>query len=61
MRPVEYILSKRVSEAKLLLVSTDMKIGEIALRVGFSEQNYFGIIFRRYTGLTPTDYRRQRL
>ena len=59
MRPVEYILNKRISEAKLLLVSTDMKISEIAASVGFNDQNYFGIIFRRSTGLTPTAYRRQ--
>ena len=60
MRPVEYISNKRISEAKLLLVSTDKKISEIASLVGFNDQNYFGIIFRRCTGLTPTQYRRQR-
>lgn len=60
MRPVEYISNKRISEAKLLLVSSDKKISEIASLAGFRDQNYFGILFRRLTGLTPTQYRRQR-
>lgn len=61
MRPVEYISNKRISEAKLKLISTDKSISEIAASVGFNDQNYFGVLFRRLTGLTPTQYRRQRM
>jgi len=61
MRPTEYILSKRISEAKLMLLSSSKSIAEIAMLTGFSNQNYFGICFRKATGLTPSDFRRQRL
>ena len=60
MRPVEYINNKRVSEAKLLLVSGNMKIADIALKVGFRDNNYFGIVFRRATGISPREFRQRR-
>lgn len=60
MRPVEYINNKRVSEAKLLLVSGNMKISDIALKVGFRDNNYFGIVFRRATGISPREFRQRR-
>ena len=58
MRPMEYLAKRRTAEAKELLASTDMKIGEIAQAVGFEDANYFGITFRKYEGATPTEYRR---
>lgn len=60
MRPIEYINNKRVSEAKLLLISGSMKISDIALKVGFRDNNYFGIVFRRSTGISPREFRLQR-
>ena len=60
MRPVEYINNKRVSEAKQLLVSGNMMISDIALKVGFRDNNYFGIVFRRATGISPREFRLRR-
>ncbi len=60
MRPIEYINNKRVSEAKLLLVSRDMQISDIAFKVGFRDNNYFGIVFRRATGISPREFRLRR-
>ncbi len=60
MRPMEYLANRRISEAKLLLVTTDAPVSRIAGEAGFSDQNYFGIVFKRFTGLTPTSFRRQR-
>ena len=58
MRPMEYLSKRRMEQAKLLLSDSDMKINEIAQAVGFEDQNYFGITFRKLVGVTPTDYRK---
>ena len=53
----EYLLHLRIKQAKTLLLA-DGKISEIAVKCGFSEQNYFCKVFLRETGMTPTEYRR---
>ncbi len=60
MRPMEYLARRRVAAAKILLGETDEKIGDIAKAVGFEDRNYFGITFRKYEGVSPTEYRRER-
>lgn len=57
-RPVlQYLLELRLAEARRLLTTTQLNIGEIALRTGFSDPNYFTRYFRRQTGITPGKYR----
>lgn len=60
MRPMEYLAKKRIAEAKLLLLNTGESIGYIAASVGYSDQNYFGMVFKKYEGITPSEYRKQR-
>ncbi|HBI52497.1 MAG TPA: hypothetical protein DDX72_06910 [Ruminococcaceae bacterium] len=60
MRPMEYLTKKRVSEAKKLLTDTDMQIQDIAHAVGIADRTYFGIIFKKQEGITPTDFRRDK-
>lgn len=60
MRPLEYIAGRRISEAKALLVNTDMEIGKIGQMVGYADRNYFSIVFRRTEGVSPREYRRAR-
>ncbi|MBQ3841942.1 MAG: helix-turn-helix transcriptional regulator [Ruminiclostridium sp.] len=60
MRPMEYLAKKRISEAKKLLDCTDMQIQDIGQAVGIADRNYFGITFKKYEGITPTEHRRQR-
>lgn len=55
----DYILSERVRRAKELLETGRMSITEIGAEVGFSNTSYFGKMFRKYTGCTPKDYRKQ--
>jgi AraC-like DNA-binding protein/quercetin dioxygenase-like cupin family protein len=50
----------RINKAQNLLASTDKSISEIGLEVGFCNQSYFGVIFRRLTGMTPYDCRKNR-
>ncbi|HVP49199.1 MAG TPA: helix-turn-helix domain-containing protein, partial [Bryobacteraceae bacterium] len=47
----------RVARAQELLAATDRAISEISLETGFCNQSYFGVIFRRITGMTPLEYR----
>lgn len=53
----DYILSQRMNHARALLVTTDMKVTDIALEVGFNTPSYFCGQFRRVMGCTPNQYR----
>ena len=53
----DYINQRRVRQAQRLIDETALHIYEIAFRVGFSDQNYFSRIFKKYTGLSPREYR----
>lgn len=55
--PAEFLLSCRVGEALSLLARSDLRIGEIALRCGFADANYFVKVIRRQTGMTPSRFR----
>jgi two-component system response regulator YesN len=55
----EYLNRRRVSAAEKLLLTTGAKIYEIAEAVGFRDSHYFGIVFKKITGLAPSDYRDQ--
>ncbi|MBW7473719.1 AraC family transcriptional regulator [Paenibacillus oenotherae] len=55
--PIAYINQYRVQQAALLLTTTDKKMMEIALDVGFSNSSYFIGIFKQYYGCTPSFYR----
>lgn len=54
----EYINQLRIDEAKSLLAETPFKVREIAEQVGFHEYKYFVEVFKKFTGMTPTDYRK---
>ncbi|MGM9864416.1 MAG: helix-turn-helix domain-containing protein, partial [Lepagella sp.] len=47
-----------VREAKIMLTSTSLRIKEIATRLSFSSQAFFGKYFRHATGVSPSEYRR---
>ncbi|MBR7095365.1 MAG: helix-turn-helix domain-containing protein [Clostridia bacterium] len=55
----EYLQRTRVLAACRLLLETALPVGEIAARCGFASANYFGDVFLRYQGLSPSDYRRR--
>lgn len=59
MSPINYLLKTRIDRAKELLRETQMKVSEIALGVGFANQQRFNEIFKKYTGVTPLHYRKQ--
>ena len=55
----EHIRTLRIEKARrLLLENPDMRIGEIAAQCGYSDYNYFITVFRRMTGTSPRQYRK---
>lgn len=58
--PSRYHINLRLDEAKRLLRETKKSVVEIGLDVGYSNPSHFAQLFRRETGLSPSDYRRQR-
>ncbi len=53
----EYLNMVRVEESKRLLSNTDYSLIDIAVATGFENQSYFSKVFKKYTGLTPKQYR----
>ncbi len=52
-----YLAGLRISQAARLLRESDMPVQEISSFVGYSDNNYFSKVFRRYMGMTPRAYR----
>lgn len=59
--PNLYIINLRLQKAQQLLKNSCLTMGEISWSCGFNDQNYFSRIFKRYIGVTPTEYRNNTL
>ncbi len=55
----EYIMTEKLNRAKNLLKYSDYSYSEIAAYLGFSSQSHFGSRFKKETGYTPGEYRRE--
>lgn len=53
----EWIIERRMSEARALLGGTDLPIAEVAHRVGISDPGYFARLFRGVHGVSPRSWR----
>ncbi len=58
-RPMEYVLHRRIAEARAALERSDRPIPEIAESVGFGSTSYFYRNFKRFTGKSPLQYRQE--
>ncbi|HHW09005.1 MAG TPA: helix-turn-helix transcriptional regulator [Firmicutes bacterium] len=57
-----WIIDRKINKAcHLLVTQEDNSITEIARQVGYHDPRYFSRLFRKKTGLTPTDYRSRHL
>lgn len=56
--PYQYVVERRINEAKRLLRHTAMPISEISLSVGYSDQAHFSTAFKKINGITPGSYRK---
>ncbi|MCI9080573.1 MAG: AraC family transcriptional regulator [Lachnospiraceae bacterium] len=57
--PLNYILSIRIANAQSLLENTKYSITEIAAIAGYDNPLYFSRLFRKQTGFSPSEYRKQ--
>ncbi len=55
----EYLNMVRIEESKRLLANTDYALIDISVATGFEDQSYFSKVFKKYTGLTPKQYRKE--
>ena len=53
----ELINRKRMSAACMLLKNTDMKISDIIKQLNYTSENYFYVLFKKYYGVSPRNYR----
>ena len=54
---IEYVTRTRIKNARRLLEDPRYSIKEICVMSGYSDPNYFSRIFKKYEGMTPTEYR----
>lgn len=54
---VEMLNEVRIEKSKELLLETNLSVLEIALAVGFNNQSYYNIVFKKLNNLTPLEYR----
>lgn len=59
LSPLEYVHALRLEEAKQMLESSHDSVEAIANEVGYEDSGFFGRLFRRKVGLTPTQYRKR--
>lgn len=55
--PIKYINRARVEKAKYLLKNTSLTVKEIAGKIGFNDSSYFSKTFKKYTDLSPLEFR----
>ena len=54
---ISYLTAMRMEKAKELLQTTNLRLSDIALEVGYNEPNYFSHVFRKVEGMTPKEWR----
>jgi AraC-like DNA-binding protein len=55
----KYLIGKRIDHARLLLTSTDTTVAQIAEECGFSSPYYFSRMFKKYSGISPAEFRKK--
>ena len=54
--PYDYILSRKISTAKLLLKNTSLSVKEVAYKLNFADEHYFSNVFFKKTGVRPKNF-----
>ncbi len=56
--PAEFMVREKIGEAKLLLEDSGQTVTSIAMELGFSSSQHFSVLFKKYVGESPVQYRR---
>lgn len=59
--PYEYVLQKRIEEAKILIAEQSTSFTDIAIRLGFCSQSHFNKLFKERVHCTPKEYQEKAL
>ena len=59
MTPLQYVINLRISNAQMLLETSDYTISQIAESVGYENALYFSRLFHKQTGISPKEYRKK--
>ena len=59
MSPKEYVISLLIKSAKELLMNEKNQVQDVAFMVGYSDVYHFSKLFKKKTGYTPTEYKRE--
>jgi len=59
MRPRKYLSELKLHEAKVLIQQAHLSLTDIAERLGYSHLSHFSRQFKRWTGISPMEYRKQ--
>lgn len=54
----EFVNEIRIKEAQFIIMATEFKIEDIAYYVGYNDKKYFSKIFKRISGVSPSEYRK---
>jgi two-component system response regulator YesN len=54
---IDYLHQIRISQAKGLLETTDLRVSEVGLNVGYHDAKYFAKVFQKYQNCSPSEYR----
>ena len=54
----QYLTALRIGKARELLEATEMRSSQIASEVGYNDSHYFSYLFKKNTGITPGEYRK---
>ncbi|AJY74225.1 response regulator transcription factor [Paenibacillus beijingensis] len=56
---IDLVTRLRIEKAKALMASESLSLKEVCFEVGYKDPNYFSRVFKRVTGITPSEYRGQ--
>ena len=59
IKPSEFLSNLRMEKAKALLRDTDLRVKDICIAVGYDDDYSFSRVFKKYTGMTASQYREE--